>query len=829
VGADRRISLDRIFPGDSEMARRMRAFDWEASPLGSPDAWPSELTGPLSMMLTSRFEMWLGWGPGLSFFYNDAYIPTLGEKHPRALGQPFQTVWREVYADVEPQVAAVMCEGRATWNKALLLLLERNGYPEETYHTFSYSPLREGDDVRGMMCIVTEETERVISERRFETVRRLSECLIGAMSQEAVLEGLCEGLARNTEDFPFALVFVEGPAGDLIGHSATAKAGGLIEHPWPLKGEARICEHPLDLALTYPMGGWSLPPSRALIVPVPGSQGARAATLVLGLNPHRRGDAGLLDLAQMIADRAAGAFAQAKAVEAERRRSDRIWTHARDLMVVVDGEGVFRSVSPAWTRVLGHDASDVIGRRMEDFVEPEDAALTRVALAQCTAGQDVTGFENRYRTRQGGWRWISWNTASEDGLMYGYGRDITAEKLQAQQLRHAEEALRQAQKMEAIGQLTGGVAHDFNNLLTVIRSSADLLRKEDLPAARRRRYIDAIAETADRAAKLTSQLLAFSRRQALTAESFDVRKKVAALGEMLRSVLGARIALEVDIAGEPCVVEADASQFETALINLAVNARDAMDGEGRLMVRIFPARRPDLVSAELSAEDNFVAVAVTDHGTGISPASLSRIFEPFFTTKEVGRGTGLGLSQVYGFAKQSGGDITVDSSEGRGATFTLYMPRSVKTVAEIPLGPAASEHRHEGRILVVEDNPKIGEFATQLLRDLGYGAEWVADADSALTRLEGDEGFNLVFSDVVMPGVGGVELARLIRRRWPMIRVVLTSGYSDALAADAHHGFLLLRKPYSIEELSRTLSDGFASSMPEPDSTISHRASDQVR
>ena len=811
--ADESIRLRRVFPGDSEMARRMRAVDWDATPLGSPDTWSPGLTGPLSMMLTSRFEMWLGWGEELSFFYNDAYIPTLGEKHPAALGQPFRSVWREVYADVEPQVAAVMSEGRATWNKALLLLLERNGYPEETYHTFSYSPLRDGDDVRGMMCIVTEETERVISERRFETVRRLSECLIGAMTQEAVIEGLCAGLATNDEDFPFALVFAGSSEGALNGRCATEDARSLLARTWPLNSSARIFELPLAADGQFPTGAWSVPPSQALVVPVPGPQGARAATLVLGLNPHRRGDAGLIDLAQMLADRAAGAFAQARAVEAERRRSDRIWTHARDLMVVVDGEGVFRSVSPAWTRILGHEASQVVGRSMDDFIEPQDLAQTHAAHAQGRSGAPVTGFENRYRTLDGGWRWISWNTASEDGLIYGYGRDITDEKVQAEQLRHAEEALRQAQKMEAIGQLTGGVAHDFNNLLTVIRSSADLLRRDNLPGERRTRYIDAIAETADRAAKLTSQLLAFSRRQALKAERFDVGKKVAALGDMLRSVLGARIELDIAIACDDCVVEADATQFETALINLTVNARDAMDGEGRLQVRISPARRAVGGDGGSGASEEFIAVAVTDHGSGISPATLDRIFEPFFTTNEVGRGTGLGLSQVYGFARQSGGDIAVESAEGRGSTFTLYMPRSASIVADSPAGPKAPQRRHEGRVLVVEDNPKIGEVATQLLRDLGYAAEWAPDADAAVTRLEEDGGFHLVFTDVVMPGIGGVELARMIGRRWPKVGVVLTSGYSDALAADAHHGFLLLRKPYSMEELSRTLSEGFSNSM----------------
>ncbi|PVM83442.1 hypothetical protein DDF67_21145 [Caulobacter endophyticus] len=545
------------------------------------------MTTPLAMMLTSRFEMWLGWGDDLNFFYNDAYIPTLGAKHPWALGEPFREVWKEVYADVEDQVRSVMVEGVPTWNKALQLLLERNGYPEETYHTFSYSPLRDGDAIRGLMCIVTEETERVISERRLDTVRRLGECLIGTMSQEAVLQGLCDALAHNTEDFPFALAYLREPLGGLVGCSATDEARRLLREDWSLDGPADGCQDfPLDGNIDYPSGAWAIPPTRALILPIATSQGSAVATLILGLNPHRRGDDGLTDLASLVSDRAAGAFAQAHSVETERRRSDRIWTNSRDLMVVVDDKGIFQSVSPAWTRILGHSVEEVVGRTIESFVVDEDLETTRTALSGVFSGSQVTGFENRYKTAAGGHRWISWNTAFEDGLVYGYGRDVTEEKLQAIQLRQAEDALRQAQKMEAIGQLTGGVAHDFNNLLTVIRSSADLLRSRELGPERRRRYVDAISDTADRAAKLTSQLLSFSRRQALKPECFNAAAKVEALGDILRSVLGGRVQLNLEVACDDCAVEADVNQFETALINLAVNARDAMGGEGVLTIRI---------------------------------------------------------------------------------------------------------------------------------------------------------------------------------------------------------------------------------------------------
>jgi signal transduction histidine kinase/CheY-like chemotaxis protein len=368
----------------------------------------------------------------------------------------------------------------------------------------------------------------------------------------------------------------------------------------------------------------------------------------------------------------------------------------------------------------------------------------------------------------------------------------------------AEETLRHTQKLEAIGQLTGGVAHDFNNLLTVIRSSADLLRRHDLDADRRRRYVDAISDTADRAARLTSQLLSFSRRQALSASVFDACDRVENIADMLRALLGARINLTV-LTCEPCFVEVDVNEFETALINLAVNARDAMDGEGDLTLSVETVEGLPGIRGHAAAPGSFMAVHVTDTGVGIAPGDLDRIFEPFFTTKEIGRGTGLGLSQVFGFAKQSAGEIDVASRPGEGTTFSLYLPRADRPPQGEAVRPQAVSTHLRARVLLVEDNLQVGDFAAQLLTDLGHQVERVTNAAEALERLSSGDTFDVVFSDVVMPGVSGLELARRIEDRWPGVPVLLTSGYSHVLAQDARHGFPLLRKPYSVEELSSAL------------------------
>jgi signal transduction histidine kinase len=375
--------------------------------------------------------------------------------------------------------------------------------------------------------------------------------------------------------------------------------------------------------------------------------------------------------------------------------------------------------------------------------------------------------------------------------------------------RQGEEALRQAQKMEAVGQLTGGVAHDFNNLLTIIRSATDFLRRRDLPDERRRRYIDAISDTVERASKLTAQLLAFARRQPLKPQVFDVGAQVEAVAQLVRPLIGPRIRIEVDISAPDCFAIADIAQFETALINLAVNARDAMDGEGRLSIRVRKVRTIPALRAQTARSGDFVAIAMTDTGAGITAEHIEAIFEPFFTTKEVGKGTGLGLSQAFGFAKQSGGDIEVKSTSGQGATFTIYLPQAAMPAVAAEAAAAGREPAARGRgyrVLVVEDNDDVGQFSTELLEDLGYMVRRADNADSALAILAEDEfAADLVFSDVIMPGMNGVELAGLIRERYPGLPVVLTSGYSNVLAENAHRGFELIQKPYSVESLSRIL------------------------
>ncbi len=384
----------------------------------------------------------------------------------------------------------------------------------------------------------------------------------------------------------------------------------------------------------------------------------------------------------------------------------------------------------------------------------------------------------------------------------GVGVDMTSQ-------RQIEDQLRQSQKMEALGQLTGGIAHDFNNLLTVIRGSAELLRRPELTQDKRRRYADAIADTADRAAKLTSQLLSFARRQALTPEVFDIAESIDGLTDIIGTLAGAMVKVDVDVGDCPCFINTDRTQFDTAIVNMAVNARDAMGGTGRLKIALQHESGIPAVRSHPAVAGEFVAITLSDTGPGIPTEALDQIFEPFFTTKGIGQGTGLGLSQVFGFAKQSGGEIIARNGDGGGATFTLYLPIVDERVATLPPVQKIedAEDGHGLCILVVEDNLEVGEFATQALGELGYRTRWVTSGKQALAELELPNEFDMVFSDVVMPGMSGIDLGREVQRLYPGLPFVLTSGYSEAIVQSGATGFPLLKKPYSIAGLSRIIQE----------------------
>ncbi|WP_052402824.1 ATP-binding protein [Muricoccus aerilatus] len=453
-----------------------------------------------------------------------------------------------------------------------------------------------------------------------------------------------------------------------------------------------------------------------------------------------------------------------------------------------------------------------LGDVFPDLFVPEQALVMRANMGRALAGETfkIEAVFGRPEFGQPCWEITYTPLRDKTGTIIGafhQAHDISARLTAEAELRDAQDVLRQSQKLELIGQLTGGVAHDFNNLLTVIKSSTDLLKKPDLAEDRRARYVTAISDTVDRAAKLTSQLLAFARRQSLKPQVFAACDSVRSVSDMLGSLTGARIQIMTSLPEAKCYVNADPNQFDTALVNMAVNARDAMDGEGQLTICVEPVDHMPGVRANSGVQGPFVAVSISDTGRGIPKEWLERIFEPFFTTKGIGQGTGLGLSQVFGFAKQSNGEVLVESEIGRGTTFTLYLPRATGKVPAVDRSePEPLINGHGTSVLLVDDNVEVGEFATQALAELGFSTVLAANAEAALAELaKGADCFDVVFTDVVMPGMNGVDLGREIQRLHHDLPVVLTSGYSHFLAENGTSGFELLHKPYSVEELSRTL------------------------
>jgi len=371
----------------------------------------------------------------------------------------------------------------------------------------------------------------------------------------------------------------------------------------------------------------------------------------------------------------------------------------------------------------------------------------------------------------------------------------------------AEGALRQAQRLEAIGQLTGGVAHDFNNLLMIISGSAQRLRAE-LTDKKHSKLLDMIMTATQRGETLTRQLLAYSRKQTLTPEVIDLTQRLPLFRDLLTRSLRTDIDIKVEVPDGPCAVRVDPGEFELAILNLAVNAKDAMPNGGTLSIRAKPVTLKGDGNEEGLAGD-FVAVRIADTGHGIPPEVVTRVFEPFFTTKEVGKGTGLGLSQVYGFAKQSSGTATVSSVEGRGTAVTLFLPRSRETPCVVPIQPASEAPRQSaGTVLLVEDNADVADVAAGYLHQLGYRVRSVANAQAAIAALRLDPDVDLVFSDILMPGGrNGLDLARDVGDRFPDVPVLLTTGYSASAQEAVRLGLAVLQKPYALDDLRRHIRE----------------------
>ncbi len=718
---------------DERMSAAILAHDWTRTPLGHPASWPVELQTLVDVMIGGKQPMFIAWGPERTIIYNDSYAEILGGKHPGAIGQPLLEVWSEIRDEIAPLVDAAYA-GRSVHMDSMMLLMERHGYPEETHFAFSYTPVRDGKtgNVLGFFCPCMETTRQVVAERSLRESEAQFRALAQAIPNHAWTAAPDGRLGWfNQKVFDYCGLDYQALAGQ--GWSRLAHPGdlGRLEVHWrhalatgaALKAE--ICFRRADG--TY---RWHLVQAQ----PVCASDGRIAVWVGTNtdIQEQRAARDALAELNGELERRVAEQTAE----------RDRVWQNSRDLLTIVGADGIFRAVNPAWTAILGYKPSELVGRSFRAIIWPDDLEMTQRGLESAAASSDLQNFENRYRHKNGTAHWISWQTSTVGEMIYAYGRDITAQKEQAEALREVEEQLRQSQKMEAVGQLTGGIAHDFNNLITGISGSLQLLQTRVAQGRTNEldRYLAAAQGAAKRAAALTHRLLAFSRRQTLDPKPTDVNRLVADMEELVRRTIGPAIALEMVPADGLWITLVDQNQLENALLNLCINARDAMPEGGRLRIETGnrclderQARQRDLPAGQ------YVALCVSDNGVGMTADVVARAFDPFFTTKPLGMGTGLGLSMIYGFVRQSGGHARIDSEPGEGTRICLFLPRHTGR-AESSEG-VAQPHRARAAVrgqtvLLVDDEPTVRMLVAEVLGDLGCVAIEGADGAAGLKVIE---------------------------------------------------------------------------------------------
>lgn len=491
---------------------------------------------------------------------------------------------------------------------------------------------------------------------------------------------------------------------------------------------------------------------------------------------------------------------------------NRLWQLSEDVLLVARYDGTITAVNPAWTATLGWSEEETLGHPWAAFAHTQDLSQVTAAIALLATESMRRQLVARYRHRDGGERWIAWTAVPSDGFIQAVGRDTTEEHQREEALRNAEDLLRQSQKMEAVGQLTGGIAHDFNNMLQGIVLPLQIIRQRMAQGRHDEvgRYIESGLAAAKRAAALTQRLLAFSRRQPLDSRSVDLGESLSGLTTMLKTTCGENIALHMDLPDGLWPALTDANQFESAVVNLAINARDAMPGGGSLHIAAGNVHVEQALVASVPGlqPGDYVRVVVRDSGTGMTDDVIARAFDPFFTTKPLGQGTGLGLSMIYGFMRQSGGIAILESAEGQGTSVSLYFTRSSHPPQADQPEPMTnlSGPRRPDSSLVVEDDDIVRALAVELMRDMGFQVMEAASGSAAMALLSGALHFDLLVSDVGLPGPNGRQVADYAREKFPGIKIILMTGYAEQAAMKSQ--FLgehmeLLVKPFDAQTLVR--------------------------
>lgn len=824
-------------PG-SDLHAMMSAYDWSGFPLGRPEDWPSGLKVALSLCIDSSFPTAIYCADDLRLFYNDAWAPIAGERHPWAFGRPAADVWSDIWAVVGPHFEAVWQTGQGFATFDQMLPMVRGGEVQETYWNYSLTPIRDDlGNVVGILNQGNETTSRVLGERAQAFRLDLEQSLRTLDDPNAVMRMAAErlGLSLNVGragygeiDFTGEVIRVSqdwaGRMASLAGELRILDGfGEEIAADLRTGRTLVICDSHADprVAGASVLEAWASIDLRAIIAVPLIKESRLVAFLYVHEDEPRDWTAAEIALMQDAAERTWAAVERARAerellllnetleaqVAARSAERDRLWNLSQDMLARADYSGMMSAVSPAWTQVLGWSDDELLSRGYATFMHPEDMPSTLDAIARMQQSRRPTRFENRIATSKGGWKHIEWTVAPEaDGENFiAVGRDLSEAKEREAALALTQDALRQSQKMEAMGSLTGGVAHDFNNLLTPIIGSLDMLVRKGLGSERERRLIDGALQSAERAKTLVQRLLAFARRQPLQPTAVNVAELVTEMAGLVGSTVGPNINVQVKLASDLPPAMADANQLEMAILNLAVNARDAMPTGGQLMISgecqsLEEQHAPDL------ARGTYVRLSVSDTGLGMDDATRKRAIEPFFSTKGIGKGTGLGLSMVHGLAAQLGGGLTIESKLHEGTTVTLWLP-----VSDIPptnhqkseLSVAMPLAR--GVALLVDDEDLVRMSTADMLSDLGFEVIEAVSAEEAILILEAGKKPDILVTDHLMPGMSGAELARLARLAVPSLPVLIVSGYSDVdgVSPDIPR----LTKPFRNVDLASCLAE----------------------
>ena len=804
--------------GGGACAQLIERQDWSATPLGPIDQWPQCLTSALSLVLRSRLPMVLMWGQGGVMLYNDAYSNFAGSRHPESLGSYVRESWPEVAAFNDTVIKAVLSGETPNYHDQEMTLL-RNGAPEQVWMDLDYSAVCDAEgNPAGVICILSETTERVAAQRRSAFLLALSDDLrslrtpaeITSLAAARIGELLDASRVFYAEITSTGMMTVERDyarsVGSIAGVHSLASFGPDLLAAYRNGAPVVVYDIPADERLSAAArDGLSAREVGAFIDVVLFEEEQWVGLLAVQNATPRVWNEAEQMLVQEVAERVKAAIERARA------ERDRLWDLSQDMLARADFAGMMSAVNPAWTRVLGWSENDLLTRGYASLMHPEDRPGSLDVIGQMALSREPVRFENRIAAHDGGWKTIEWIVAPEpDGINFvAVGRDLTDAKAREAELETAQEALRQSQKMEAIGQLTGGIAHDFNNMLTGIIGSLDLIQRNIAAGRLDRvdRYIDAGNASAQRAAALTARLLAFGRRQSLDLRVTDINTLVCGMSDLLERTLGEQTALETHFKADLWPASTDTNQLESALLNLCINARDAMPDGGKLIIETdnihlderYTRAYPDLQPGE------YVVLSVSDTGIGMSPSIVEKVFEPFFTTKPVGQGTGLGLSMIYGFTRQSGGHVRIYSELGLGTTVKLFVPRAHGETETVQRGSPEYPMGLGETVMVVEDDPSVRLIITEVLKDLQYNALELPDAAAAIPLLQSDERIDLLVTDVGLPGMNGRQLAEIARETRPGLNVLFITGYAPN--ATTRSGFLdegmgMLTKPFAADTLA---------------------------